>query len=542
MRRSGPVVALALGLAVAVLTPSLAHAGGCTDSWTNTAGGSWFTGANWSNDAPPTSEEVACITANGTYTVEMAQKSTVIVKSLTVGGASGTQTLVVASTNGLSAVLMASGGLTTTAHTGALVLTNAESAGNNVTIVGPIANAGELVTEPAHGGQRNLKGRLTNTGTLAINANTTYDATKVTLTNEGTLELAEGVALAISGDATVNDKGGTILATGNGALTESGGKFNQGGGTMSGSEPVILENTALNYTGGGGGRIAVRGEGTTLKGTVNGAFSGALSIQGTCGASAKVTVTGNLINYGTIDLTNGDGCGNNATLALGGNTLTSWGTINSESAHGGARTIEGAVVNYGLVALSAGETLKVTGAYTQNTIGRLQVQIASESSFGALSAAGAATVAGQLILRVVSPFVASLGQTFPIVAGASLMGTFASERDARINTSGLYYKPTYAPTGVTLAVTQATLELSPSSGSPGSTVTLKGGGFLPGDTITPTFYKYDATKIYPPVTTNGSGEFSTKITIPASLTKGASAIYIKSTQTSVYFHKTFTVT
>ena len=46
------VIAAIVGMA-ALLTPSAAHAGGCTDSWTNTAGGSWFTPGNWSKEAPP---------------------------------------------------------------------------------------------------------------------------------------------------------------------------------------------------------------------------------------------------------------------------------------------------------------------------------------------------------------------------------------------------------------------------------------------------------------------------------------------------------
>jgi hypothetical protein len=44
------------------------------------------------------------------------------------------------------------------------------------------------------------------------------------------------------------------------------------------------------------------------------------------------------------------------------------------------------------------------------------------------------------------------------------------------------------------------------------------------------------------VTTNGSGEFSTEITIPASAALGAGTISVKSTRTEVIINKTFTVT
>ncbi len=46
------VATMALSVGLSALVPSSAHASGCTDSWTNTAGGSWFTGSNWSKSAP----------------------------------------------------------------------------------------------------------------------------------------------------------------------------------------------------------------------------------------------------------------------------------------------------------------------------------------------------------------------------------------------------------------------------------------------------------------------------------------------------------
>src|SRR5262249_47933235 len=50
---------------------SSANAAGCTNTWTNTAGGSWSTASNWSKGTVPTSSDEACITTNGTYTVTL---------------------------------------------------------------------------------------------------------------------------------------------------------------------------------------------------------------------------------------------------------------------------------------------------------------------------------------------------------------------------------------------------------------------------------------------------------------------------------------
>jgi hypothetical protein len=454
------------------------------------------------------------------------------------GNISSDQALLIESTCGEHAKTTAAASF---ANAGTITLTNGDSCGNNATLVissGTLANSGTITTEPAHGGQRSLLGSITNTGTLAINTKTAAGVAKAVLTNEGAINLAAGVTFAVTG-STINNNGGAITATGNGALTKTGGTFNQGLGKITGSKPVILNNIALHYTGAGAGTIAVHGEGTTLTGAVS---SGqVLLIQSTCSSHAKTTVAGNYTNLGTITLTNGDTCGNNATLTLGGNTLTNKGTINSESPHGGTRTIEGSLTNEGTVALSAGETLKVTGAYTQAAAGTLKVKIASASSFGALSATGTATLGGTLNVSPVSPFVGSLGQTFAIVGAASLTGTFASETGDQINSTGLYYKPTYSATGVTLVVTQATLSLSAESGLPGSGVTLSGSGYLPGDTIAPSFTDKVKTT-FPSVTTNSSGEFSTEITIPAAAAKGAGSISVKSTQTGVTITKTFTVT
>src|SRR5271165_2583162 len=198
VRAAGLVIATAIALAI--WTPASARASGCTDSWTNSKGGSWSEGSNWSKKAPPTSEEEACITEAGTYTVTQAQSSgtgVVTVKSLTVGGSSGTQTLIVGSTCSLNAVLTTSAGLALEAH-GALTLTNGDGCGNNATLAGPITNGGTLTSEPAHGGLRTVQGNLTNTGTIAINQPTSYNGASSTLENKGSIDLAEGEQLAVS--------------------------------------------------------------------------------------------------------------------------------------------------------------------------------------------------------------------------------------------------------------------------------------------------------------------------------------------------------
>jgi hypothetical protein len=714
------LAAVAAIVGLAVLAPSPAHAAGCTDEWTNTAGGSWFTGSNWSKNAPPSSEEDACITANGTYTVTMTQTSTVTVHSLTVGGTSGTQTLMVGSSCSLNAILTTTAGIANGAQ-GAIALTNGDGCGNSVTLVGPITNAGTITTEPAHGGTRNLQGSLTNTGTLAINTNTAYNGTSALLTNKGPINLAEGTqlsvssknsvtngngglisatgtanilltgatfsegsgktsgtkpvivddgtlnyivgggkslvalrgtsalsgslvagqslsiestcseaaaataangftnggtitltngdtcagdaaiaapagrlnnrgeivtepdhggarqiqgnvnnagtlaidantaynatgaqltnvgaidvaggaALSITGSATVtNGSGGAIAGSGTGALVQTGGTFNQGLGKATGSEPVILDDVTLDYTEHGSGPIDLRGT-SALSGTVRSGET--LSIQSTCGENA-VAKAASFTNSGTIELTNADGCADNATLNLRGGTLTNNGQLNVEDPQGGIRSIEGNLTDNLIVELAAGEKLHVSGTYTQTSAGKLKTFIAGTSDFGSMSVGGAATLAGTMILQQTPPFQGSLGQKFPILGSASLSGTFATETADQIDDTGLYYKPAYSPTEAKLLVTQSTLSLSTNSGPPGSSVTLTGGGYLPGDLVQPTFTDHAGVKTtFPSATVNAAGELSTKIAIPASAAPHGGTIAVRSAQTGVHISLEFRV-
>jgi hypothetical protein len=223
------------------------------------AGGSWFTPGNWSTKAVPTSTDEACITTAGTYTVEM-NGPTATIKALTVGASSGTQTLQIASTNSVNAFFATTAGISTGAH-GVITLTNSETSGTNVTVAGPISNGGAIDVEKAHGGARTNEGNLTNTGTLAINQPTSFNAKAAVLTNEGALNVASGVQLVASNSSSpTNGAGGSIVAAGTGAvLIEPGTSFTENAGTTTGSKPVIVRDAALQYTGAGASLIAVHG-------------------------------------------------------------------------------------------------------------------------------------------------------------------------------------------------------------------------------------------------------------------------------------------
>ena len=383
------IVAIVGLTALAALGTSQAHASGCENSWATAKSGSWFTAENWTKKAVPTASEEVCITVSGAYTVTMNQTSEgVTVRALQIGGEPGVQTLSVASTCGAHAKLTTTSGLTITA-TGALTLTDGDHCNNNVTLVGSITNAGTLTTtyaETATSGERKFQGAFTNTGTLAVKANTQYEGESTSFSNKGTITLAEGFALTVSHKASVsNGSGGKIAATGNGTVAmEPGTSFVEGTGTSSGTLPVIVRDATLSYEASGGeSTIAMRGE----SGTLSGASSPkqALLIQSTCGEHAKATASGGFTNGGALTMTDADHCNDNVTLV---GSITNTGAIMTsyaEAATSGQRNFEGNLANKGTVTVDAtsaydGASASLTNNGTINVDAGFSLNVSDKAS------------------------------------------------------------------------------------------------------------------------------------------------------------------
>ena len=403
-------IVIAAILALALWAPTAAHAsGGCTDTFTNAAGGSWSTGANWSKGKAPTSEEEACITENGTYTVTLSGSSA-SVKSLSIGGSSGTQTLVVESNCSGAASLGSSEGIAVGAQ-GAVTLSNGGLCANTVTLGGPVTNAGTITTAAGtNGGARNLEGNLTNTGKLAVETTTAFGASKATLTNEGAVDLAAGVELFVPNSGTfANGAGGSISATGSGTVfIPSGATFNEGAGTTNGSEPVIVEQATLEYTGSGASSIRLRSYYDHLSGSISAGQSLAIEACAGGGEPAIVDAAKGFANAGTLTLTSakhsGADCGGNDynTFDLESGTLTNTGTIDVEPGTGGARTFEGNLTNTGTLAIDTntafgGSKATLTNEGAVELAAGFELSVSNDGTFtngagGSIAAPGGANV------------------------------------------------------------------------------------------------------------------------------------------------------
>src|SRR5581483_6197986 len=126
---------------------------------------------------------------------------------------------------------------------------------------GTLSNVGTIIMHTLGAELSPMRGDLTNIGTLRIAGGASFDGTGATLTNRGTLELANFTILAAPNGPTIsNEAGGSV--TGTGQLQQTGGTFSQGAGAITGTEPVSVDGGTLHYTGTGPGKIALKGSST----------------------------------------------------------------------------------------------------------------------------------------------------------------------------------------------------------------------------------------------------------------------------------------
>ena len=331
-----------------VLGPTASHALAVDRTWNNPAGGDFSDPTNWTPNGVPGAADNALITLSGTYGVYLSANKTV--SSLTLGAASGTQTL---DTNFQSLTL---GNASTINVRGVLNNSDTLTANGALTVSGTLFNSGAT----------NAKGALTINGTM------THSGGIVAIPATGSLTIASG--------GTYNLNFGSLNGAGPQTIA-SGGVFNWQGGAIEGS--AITQTTTI----GSGGRINFSGfGGQTLDGrtlTNNGLFnwtdgSSLLAINGAIfnnesGALVDVSTPNNSgspqftwNNIGTNPTFNNKA---GATLRKRNGTtnelnfievkFNNSGTVDTQA---GATFLGRSGANDGLVTLNGGSTLTGAGA------------------------------------------------------------------------------------------------------------------------------------------------------------------------------------
>jgi hypothetical protein len=278
-RRAG----ISASLILAVCTVS-----GATIAWNNTGGGAWSNPANWSPNLVPGFFDSVQITAAGTYTVTV--DTNVTITSLTLGGASGVQTL----TNYNQTVAITNGSVV--AANGVLDLGGGTLSGGPMTLQGTLNWAGATVNLPLtvttsgvlnfSGSSSSIEGPLMNAGTI----NWSGVSSSLTVYNNHGIytgmiyNQATGV-FNIQNDSILNSAGyglenfvnaGTVQKTAGVATTTFGLSFTNYG-------MLSAQSGAIRFTGGG-----------NLSGTYNIASGATITFDsGSFTQSGPVTVTGN---------------------------------------------------------------------------------------------------------------------------------------------------------------------------------------------------------------------------------------------------------
>jgi hypothetical protein len=271
-------ILLAMALGCVALAGGLTEA--ATINWTNTAGGNWSAGNNWSPHQVPTNTDNALITTPGTYTVNLDVPG--VVTNLTLGaggGAAGVQTLV--ATNLLtvySLALVTGGGVLNSSSNnagfaGAMTIANGGvlnlAAGSDnfsftanplMVTNGGMVNAGGSPVDGGYGGTEFYFGSTIN-GTVSV-------ASGGVLNSLGA-SIAGGLTVARGGEVNVNSLGMVIKEpmTNSGTINLTDGDFgNDNYDTVSGAaygELVNLPGGVINLQGstviGGGGDIINQG-------------------------------------------------------------------------------------------------------------------------------------------------------------------------------------------------------------------------------------------------------------------------------------------
>ncbi len=439
-------------LTLGALAASVASAQACTDEWTNTSGGSWGEASNWSKDAVPGNMDEACITHAGTYTVTLEPYTGELsrpengdtVKSLTLGGSSGHQTLdiegqssISASNEQLNAVSLDVSGATAKINPAGTLMLDAtasnrhgktsgeDTPGGEATFAGAIVNEGHIESQVQDSAfHNNLESSVTNeadggiqvsSGALHVGYPNTYS---VSGSNDGLVTVDSGASLQLSsGDpsgANAYKNDGSVVNDGSITVSGTEATWTQSGGSVAGNE-VVMQNGATLADSAGTGAFLGNHESVTVTGTIP--------------AGQTVTVRGEPFNYQGENFYS-------TTLSDGGKELVNDGTLvldptgSGEVSGGGVNVEAGSIHNNGLIDDETETATRVTQlleGLTNGPAGRLEIGggVFQANNGAATTNEGLVTIAPGAVfqLQEAAAFVNEPGGTLsPEIAGSSGFG------------------------------------------------------------------------------------------------------------------------
>ncbi len=250
---------------------------------------------------------------------------------------------------------------------------------------------------------RNLNASLDNQGTVNVNYSLNMTLSGAIITNTGTLNLASGKTLSISGGTpTVYLVAGDITGTGTFKLTS--GVLNFTAQTADETSPQLI-NSTLNFSPG------ATGTGTWRMAGIDGELSGDIPAGvtlwvngGELTSSNSVVVADNgLINHGTIRIETTGVQDRDSTLTVNNGALVNLGTIESNVGNNqGERNLNAALDNQAILHVNYSLTLNQSGA-TYTNHGTITIASGKTLRFdggGSFTNTAGGAVQGTGILRV----------------------------------------------------------------------------------------------------------------------------------------------
>jgi hypothetical protein len=294
-------------------------------------------------------------------------------------------------------------------------------------------------------------------GYLSYTAGSHALETNCVVSGDGFLYVGGSVNLATKGPVSVRNLqlvSGTISGTGSLSIS---GTFNWTGGNRESGPTVIQPNAVLNLSGANPKGFYYH----TLEnaGTINWDGAGTLS-----GHSSPVLSN---LNSGVINMMS------DASLTRFNNSaiIHNAGLIR-KTGGSGTKTMDVTFTNLGTLEIRTG-TLSVVNSYTPTSTSTLRFAVGgydAGTGFGRLTVSSALALAGQLDLMLTNSFIPTNDAVFTVITANSRSGTFSSVKGRSIG-NGLYFKPVYSGTGVTLNIADGTPSFTTTN------LTMSGGQF-----------------------------------------------------------------
>ncbi|NOS70493.1 MAG: hypothetical protein HOP33_11240, partial [Verrucomicrobia bacterium] len=320
---------------LALFVVAACSASAVTRSFTNAAGGNWFIAANWSPNGVPSVIDVANITNNGTYSVNILTGA-VTVASINLGAASGVQTLLNGTANNLN---ITNAG--TVRANGILTITNGGIQGN-------------LTVQPS--------------GQLLLSESTAKNLYQLTLINQGTVTWSGGLLQAGSTPTTVISNGGLWQITGNDTF------YNPFGGP-----PMTWTNTGTLRKSGGSGTTTINDFNLfNQAGGVIDALTGILSFSGGTNSALGGSLTAT--SPGIMNIAGGTWTDAGGAASGTGINRFNGGTLNLRT-----NIIPGLLLTGGNVFVTGTTTFQQAGAITNLTLDGSQLKGTSRVGNGLLT-------------------------------------------------------------------------------------------------------------------------------------------------------------